>query len=358
MNLAHTLDTLLDRTIAPGYGSAGLAVRRRLPDWPPDPPRIDGRAVLVTGAASGIGLAACVGFARLGAIVYPVGRSQERAAEAAEQVRGEVPGADIRPVACDVSDLGDVRGFAERFARESDRLDVLVNNAGVMPPERSHSADGHELMFSTHVLGTFALTAALRELLERSTPSRVINVSSGGMYGQKIPGDDLESAHTEYGPQKLYARTKREQVVITEQWAQRLRGSGVVVHAMHPGWVDTTGVQESMPVFRAVVRTIIRTPAQGADTIVWLGAAPEPLRSTGGFWSDRRGRPTHYRFGAAEDSAADRQKLWDLCQSLVENAGISLGPEAAARGGDGDPGPLLSGPADDPRPETPGSRRA
>jgi len=324
MNLTGVVDTVLDRTIAPGYGNVGLAVRKRLAGWPADPPRMDGKVVLVTGAGSGLGLASCLGFARLGASVRAHGRNEQRAQQAAAQVLAEVPGADVIPVACDVSSLDAIREFGLGFAGSEDRLDVLVNNAGVMPAERSRSVDGNELMFATHVLAPFALTALLAPLLERSAPSRVLNISSGGMYNQSLPGDDLQSDHTSYGPKKLYARTKREQVIITEQWAQRLAGTGVVVHSMHPGWVDTGGVRDAMPVFFKITRPIIRTPEQGADTIVWLGAAPEPLESTGQFWQDRRPRPTHYAIGAAEDSAADRQKLWDECTRLVTAAGITV----------------------------------
>jgi NAD(P)-dependent dehydrogenase (short-subunit alcohol dehydrogenase family) len=277
---------------------------------------MDGKVVLVTGATSGIGLAACQGFARLGASVRALSRDQRRAEDAVGEIRRAVPGSDARGVACDVSSLEELRSFAQRFKAAEPRLDVLVNNAGAMPDHREHSVDGNELMFATHVLAPFVLTSTLGELLARSAPARVINVSSGGMYNQSLPGEDLQSEHTGYGPKKLYARTKREQVVITEQWAERLKGTGVVVHAMHPGWVDTKGVQEAMPVFLMLTRPIIRTPEQGADTIVWLGAAPEALESTGKFWHDRRPRPTHYLLGASEDTPEDRQKLWDLCSSL------------------------------------------
>ena len=314
----QTIDTVLDRSIVLGYGDVGLRIRRRLPDWPADPPPMDGKVVLVTGAASGLGLAACQGFARLGASVRALARNQSRAADAATQIAEAVPGAAVTPVACDVSSMRELRAFAERFAAEESRLDVLVNNAGVMPEERERSADGHELMFATHVLAPFALTALLANLLKQSAPARVINISSGGMYDQSLPAEDFQSDDTKYGPKKLYARTKREEVVITEQWAQRLDKTGVVVHAMHPGWADTKGVREWMPVFRAITRPIIRTPEQGADTIVWLGAAPEPLRCTGRFWHDRRTRPTHYAIGASSDSEADRRRLWELCSSLVD----------------------------------------
>ena len=120
------------------------------------------------------------------------------------------------------------------------------------------------------------------------------------MHTQSLPNDgDWESDDTPYSPKKLYARTKREEVVITEVLAERLRGRGVVVHAMHPGWADTEGLKRAMPSFRKAIRPIIRNADEGADTIVWLGAAPEPERTTGLFWHDRRPRPTHYRIGPA-----------------------------------------------------------
>ena len=335
MNLYAAIDTALDRSIALGYGNVGLAVRRRLPGWPADPPSMDGKVVMVTGAASGLGLASSERFAALGARVKAVARTDARAREAVVEIKRTVPDADVEALGCDVSSLTELRTLAARFTTQNDRLDVLVNNAGVMPDERSCSADGHELMFATHVLAPFALTQLLADVLERSAPSRVINVSSGGMYGQRLPEDDLESDKTSYGPKKLYARTKREEVAITEACAERLRDTGVVVHAMHPGWVDTKGVRQWLPVFRVLTRPIIRTPDQGADTIVWLSASPEALKRTGQFWADRRVRPTHYPLGASDHSAQAREQLWDYCQSLLDRstraaAGASAAEASAA----------------------------
>ncbi len=306
------IDTVLDRSIVLGYGRIGLLARRRLPGWPADPPQIDGAAVLVTGAASGLGLAAARGFARLGATVHVLARNLDRAEQAKARVRAAVPAADVRAKACDLGSLSAVRAFA---AGEP-RFDVLVNNAGVMSAQRTRSADGHELMFATHVLAPLALTTIL-------VPRRVINVSSGGMYTEALPEDgDWESERTPYSPKKLYARTKREQVVITEMLAERLRGRGVFVHAMHPGWADTEGLRGAMPGFRTAIRPIIRTAEEGADTIVWLGASPEALRETGLFWHDRRPRPTHYRLGAHPDDDRARTELWDYCEAALADAGI------------------------------------
>ena len=313
------IDTVLDRTIALGYGDVGLRLRRRLAGWPADPPRMDGKVVVVTGAASGIGLAACRGFAHLGASVRAVARDERRADDAVRLIREAAPAADVRGLHCDVASLRALRSLAERLYAEEEHLDVLVNNAGTMPDQRERSPDGHEVMFATHVLAPFALTSWSADLLARSAPSRIINVSSGGMYGQSLPAGDLQSDDARYSSKKLYARTKREEVVITELWAEKLAARGIVVHAMHPGWVDTKGVRDWLPVFRALTGSIIRNPEEGADTIVWLGGAPEALRSTGRFWHDRRARPTHYRLGASDDDPRDRRRLWELCQSLIES---------------------------------------
>jgi dehydrogenase/reductase SDR family member 12 len=317
------IDTVLDRSIVLGYGRIGLGVRRRLPGWPADPPRIDGAVVLVTGAASGLGLAAAIGFARLGATVHALARDDRRAAESVARIAAQAPGGDVRAASCDVSSLEAIRVFAQQFVSTQPRLHVLVNNAGVMPAERTMSTDGHELMFATHVLAPMALTTLLAGSLTRSAPSRVINVSSGGMYAEPLPAGDWESERSEYSPKKLYARTKREEVELTGVIADRLRDRGVAVHAMHPGWSDTEGVRRWMPTFRAITQPIIRTPEQGADTVVWLGAAPEPIAQSGLFWHDRRPRPTHYRLGAPPDTESDRAALWVYCERALAGAGIA-----------------------------------
>ena len=329
MGIAESIDTVLDRTVVMGYGSPGYRIRSWLPTWPADPPRCDGKVVLVTGAGSGIGLAAAAGFAALGASVRVLGRDAQRAEQAATLTRRRATelghssedGLDVRPVACDVSSLRELRDFVDRFTAEESRLDVLVNNAGVMPGERQHTVDGVELTFATHVLAPFVLIEGLAPLLRAGAPSRVVNVTSGGQYGQAIP-QDLESEDSKYSPKKIYARTKREQLAITELWAQRLAGSDIHVHAMHPGWADTAGVRRWMPVFRALTRPIIRNPEQGADTIVWLGCAPEAIRTTGLFWHDRRPRPTIYRVGAHQDDELIRQRLWDHVADLAQRRGI------------------------------------
>lgn len=322
--LAGPIDTLLDRTVAPGYTRFGLAVRRRLADWPTDLRRLEGRTVLVTGPTSGIGEAAAQGLALLGARVLLLARNPDKAAASQERIAQAVHAAgrtaDLGVVPCDVSSLESVRSAAATLQERDERVDVLVHNAGAMPPERSVTSEGFELAFATNVLGPFLLTALLENRLRRDAPSRVVTVSSGGMYAQGLDAADLQHAGHEYRPAAVYARDKRAQVVLNELWATRLAGSGVVAHAMHPGWVDTPGVEESLPGFHRVTKRILRTPAGGADTVVWLAAAAGPAGSSGGFWQDRHRRPTHLRPNTRE-SPEDRRRLWETCAGL---AGVDL----------------------------------
>ena len=306
------LDKALDVSVVGGYTKVGYRLRSR--GWDALP-RMEGKLVVITGATSGLGLAAARGFTGLGATVWLAVRDQPRGEQTRARLLEQYPGANVTVGLCDLSRLDAVRQFAERFATEASRLDVLVNNAGVLTPERQLSADGIELTLATNVIGPFLLTQLLLPLLEASAPSRVINVSSGGMYTQKLNVDDLQTERRPFDGPAVYARTKRAEVVLTEMWARRLAGTGVSVHAMHPGWADTPGIRSSLPRFHRLARPLLRSAEEGADTIVWLGAAPEPAESSGGFWHDRARRRTHIWPGTKE-TTLERQRLWNECAAL------------------------------------------
>lgn len=312
MTATAVLDTALDRSLL-GYSNVGYRIRRRF--WPEDaaPDALRGRVAIVTGAKSGLGKATATGLARLGARVHLVVRGREQGEAARADILAAVPGADVLVDTCDVSSFASVRAYADGFGGP---LSVLVHNAGVMPDARQLSADGHELSLATHVLGPHLLTRLLRPALGRGAQSRVLWVTSGGMYAHKLPIDDLEYRGTRYRPAVGYARTKRMQAVLTQCWAEELRDDGVVVHAVHPGWADTPGVARGLPTFRTLTRPILRTPEQGADTFVWVAAAEPPGQVTGRLWHDRAQRPYHYSRRTRE-SAADRRALWEACQRLT-----------------------------------------
>ena len=313
------LDTVLDRAIVPGYTKIGYNLRSRF--WPADPApgSLEGTTALVTGANSGLGKAAVAGLAGLGATVHLLVRDAEKGERARLEVAEQVPGAHLELQECDVSNLADVRAFADRFLAAHGSLDVLVHNAGTLPPERTETEEGNEVTLATHVLGPFLLTGLLRPALA-AAKGRVVFVTSGGMYAATLHPEDPQYRQGEYSGTKAYARTKRAQVVLAEQWGAELAADGVVVHSTHPGWADTPGVTSSLPGFNKVMGPLLRTAEQGADTIVWLAAAPEAHRETGGFWHDRRVRPTHFLPWQHDDPKA-RQALWELC---VEETGLTL----------------------------------
>ena len=320
------LDGVLDRTVVGGYTNVGYRIRSR--GWnTSELLQMDGKVVLITGASSGLGFAAAEGFARLAATVWLVGRSPERGEQARVRIAERSGNEDVHTGHCDLSSLESIDQFAGRFRDQASRLDVLVNNAGVMPQERSVSADGIELTLATNVVGPFLLTNLLIPLLRDSAPARIINVSSGGMYTQKLRVDDLQSERGQFDGPTVYARTKRAQVILTEVWAEQLAGTGVVVHSMHPGWSDTPGVRSSLPHFYQVTRPLLRTPGQGADTIVWLGAAAEPGRSSGRFWHDHRQRPTHL-LPRTRETPQEREQLLAECGRLSGSHNAS-GPTAS-----------------------------
>src|SRR5689334_3632958 len=160
------------------------------------------------------------------------------------------------------------------------------------------------------------MTNELVPMLDRSDDPRVILVSSGGMYTQALHPDDWQLEREPYRGSVAYARAKRAQVALAEAWAERFGPIGITAHAMHPGWVETPGLAEGLPTFRKVMRPLLRDVRQGADTIVWLAAAPEPRASSGRFWLDRRPRSTSRLPGTGVD-ADQRQRLLDACQEMV-----------------------------------------
>jgi NAD(P)-dependent dehydrogenase (short-subunit alcohol dehydrogenase family) len=276
---------------------------------------LHGKRCLVTGANSGIGYATSERLAELGASVDLLCRNEERGQAAVDAIREATGNRNVRLVRLDVSDLDDVERVAALYGGET--VDVLVHNAGVLPDERIESPQGLELTWATHVAGPHLLTKRLRSALERSGAGRIVWVSSGGMLTRRLQVRDPQWTKRDYDGVLAYAETKRAQVVLSERWAALLLGSGVVSNAMHPGWADTPAVQSSLPRFHAVTERILRTPAEGADTVVWLAAAERAGQLTGEFFFDRRAVTTHW-LPTTRERQADRDALWQQVESATE----------------------------------------
>lgn len=314
MGFSNVLDAALDRSVVLGYTRIGSGLRRNW--WPADPPAraLDGKRVVVTGATSGLGEAMAKSFAELGAIVHLLGRDVIKVKKSADAIRAAVPGAVVVEEVCDVSDLDAVRTWTDDFSGRVDALHGVVHNAGAMPKTRGETAQGHETQLACHVLGPHLMTDRLLTTLRNADGAQVVFVSSGGMYTAPLSAQDLESEDGEYDGVKVYARTKRMQVVLANAWAERLASTGVRVASMHPGWAETPGVTESLPTFNKVMRPLLRTPTDGADTAVWL-VATRPTSRPPHFWHDRAQRPTTFGWQRSQDAGEVTRFLDEVSSS-------------------------------------------
>lgn len=312
---ADLVDSALDLTVVPGFSAIGYRARKRIFGWEAD--RLEGRSVMVTGANAGIGKAISLELCRRGARVHMVCRNPEKGEAAREQIALE-SGVEPELHICDVSSLASVREFATAFVAGEEELDVLINNAGVMPPERRHTDEGFELTFATNVLGPFLLTELLLARLRESENGRVVMMSSGGMYSSGFRLDDPQLEGRDYDPTKFYAHTKRAEVMLADEWQDREPEGGPIFCSMHPGWAETQGVSEALPAFNKVMGPILRTGAEGGETAVWLAGATHGEAPGGEFYMDRKPRPKH-RIPGTRETADDRRRLYELCESLTSD---------------------------------------
>ena len=318
----QAVDTALEACVVPGFSRIGLAVRSRLlPEFTAgDPPAIGGKTVMITGATSGIGYAAAVALARRGAAVHFLARDQGRAERARRGIAAKSGSTRITYTLADMGDLDTVRDFAREFHATHDRLDVLIHNAGAIHPDFRTNEAGTELTVLGQVTAPFLLTRMLMPALVAAAPSRVITVSSGGMYTQRLDPATLQMPRSRYQGATAYAKAKRAQAALSREWARRMADTGVAFHAMHPGWVNTPGVAAALPGFYRAAQPILLTPQQGADTIVWLATMPTERLGSGRFWHDRRPRPEYpLPWTRGQDPGAAR-KLWDHLDTATAGA--------------------------------------
>src|SRR5579863_2457385 len=258
---------------------------------------------LVTGANSGIGFEIARGLARTGAHVVLACRDPIKGEAARKKIAEETgnPGVDLLVV--DLASQRSIRSAAQEFSSAHPALDVLVNNAGVAVPSRRESPDGIELTFATNVLGYYLLTALLLDSLRRAPAARIVNVASKMAYGLDLA--DVEFKRRRYDISTAYAQSKQTGRMLTWFLARQLEGGSVTANAMHPGAVNTALLHALAPGFRGV------SPAQGADTALWLATSPDLKGVSGRFWSDRREQPCQFR------SERDERALWSLCERMT-----------------------------------------
>ncbi|XP_038574106.1 dehydrogenase/reductase SDR family member 12-like [Micropterus salmoides] len=276
-----------------------------------------GRSFMITGANSGIGRATAMAIAKKGGTVHLVCRNKDKAEEARVDIVSESGNTEVYIHVVDMSETRKVWEFAEAFKKQYPSLNVLINNAGCMVHKREVNAEGLERNFATNIMGVYILTQSLIPLLQKSRDPRVITVSSGGMLVQELRVNDLQSERGRFDGVMVYAQNKRQQVVLTQQWAK----ANPVIHfsVMHPGWVDTPAVSTSMPQFHQRMGERLRSVEQGADTVVWLALSRAAARTPSGqFFQDRRPVPTHLPLAWTHSSAEEIQSFMTQLETLAK----------------------------------------
>ena len=318
--LQRVVDSVLEAPVFTSFTRLGYDARSRLADWKPiGDYDATGRVVLVTGATSGLGLVTAEQLAAAGATVVLLGRDQAKTNRVRDDIATRAGSELVSTVVADMGDLAAVRRVAAELNDSLERLDVLIHNAGALSATRQESPEGTELTVASQVVGPFLLTTLLLPMLQRSAPARVLTMSSGGMYASPLRVNDVQMGH-DYKGSEQYARAKRAQVTLNEMWAEKFPTRDVVFHAMHPGWADTPGVRDSLPTFRKIVGPLLRSPQQGADTMVWLALDDgEPLGTTGKFWLDRHQRSIHKLPNTrSSDTPERRQQLWEWVEGAAQ----------------------------------------
>ncbi len=278
---------------------------------------LQGKLCMVTGATDGIGKATAVALAAQGAQLIVVGRNPEKSKKTVAEIRQKTNNDAVDYLLADFSSLQSTRDLAKQFLDKYDRLDVLVNNAGLVTIKYTETSDGIETMFAVNHLGYFLLTNLLLDTLIASAPARIVNVSSDAHEGVSLDFDDLNS-RDDFGGMKVYGRTKLANIYFTYELAHRLEGTAVTVNALHPGFVATNIGANNIPVVGGFVKRIINIFANknvedGAQTSIYLASSTEVEGVTGKYFVDCK--PVSSSAVSYDQDAA--RQLWQMSADMV-----------------------------------------
>ncbi|KAK9516703.1 hypothetical protein VZT92_024621 [Zoarces viviparus] len=280
---------------------------------------LEGKTVLITGGNTGIGKETAVDLAKRGARVILACRDMDRANRAAEEVKKRSGNDNVIVKKLDLASLQSVRQLAKDVLASEGRLDVLINNAGVMSCPKWQTEDGFEMQFGVNHLGHFLLTNCLLDLLKKSASSRIVTVSSLAHQRGQIYFDDIHQ-EKDYRPWKSYAQSKLANVLFTRELAKKLQGTGVTTYSLHPGVIRTELGRHfwpTMPLWKRVVYTplmfLIKSPTEGAQTTIYCAVEESLQNESGLYYSDCA--PKSAAPQGLDDEAA--KKLWDLSASMV-----------------------------------------
>ena len=275
------------------------------------------KIVLITGATSGIGKETAVGLAKLGATIVFTTREIDRGRTARDEIIRESKNDKVDFIHCDLASLDSIRSCCEEFKNKYERLDVLINNAGVWDFRRRESRDGIENTFAINYLAPFLMTNLLLDILKRSAPSRIINVASAPYVfwiarTRTINFDDIEFKKS-FSAWKAYSQSKLAVILFTKLLAEKLKDTGVTVNCLHPGTVATNISRDANFVYRAFFKLFGKDPKKGAETSIYLASSPEIEKVTGEYFADKKIKQSSSESHDMEIA----KKLWDLSVSYV-----------------------------------------
>ncbi len=278
---------------------------------------MQGKTVLVTGGTNGIGLVTARELSRLGGKVTIIGRNANKCSRVAAAI-SEDTGYPVDFIVADLSTLAGVSHAAAEYKQKYTRLDVLVNNAGAVFFQRKLTSDGFERTFALNHLNYFLLTNLLLNLLKASAPARIVNVSSGAHTGAESMDFDNLQGEKRFAGMAAYSQSKLANLLFTYELSRRLKGSGVTVNALHPGYVDTGFAQNNGPFFRVGAklsgRIFGRTPQEGAATSIYLASSPQVEGISGQYFIDCK--PAESSPASHDMAAAER--LWQVSLELTK----------------------------------------
>ncbi len=280
------------------------------------PLRMNDRVFVVTGANSGIGKATALGLARLGGTVVMACRDATRGEAARQDIIRESSNPHVALMIVDLAREASTRALADEFQRTYPRLDVLINNAGVYTSHREMTTDGLERQFEVNYLSGFLLTHLLLDLLKKSAPSRIVNVSSSAHMGGTIRFEDLQGERR-YGGFRAYNQSKLAQVLFTRELARRIEGTGVTVNACHPGVIRTNLAMGGSSMVVRFVKMFLKSPEKGAETPIYLATSPEVEGISGKYFVRNQVLAPSAR---AQDPAVAR-RLFEVSMELAHLSG-------------------------------------
>lgn len=295
------------------FSNIGYQVRRWF--WGEQHFDHSGQTWLVTGASGGIGKAVVTSALKAGANVIVVARSQEKLTALKQELPPQLA-ERIDLQAVDLSLQREVDRLVKQLRQQHTRIDVLINNVGVLLDDLSVTDEGVETSFATNVLNHFQLTNAVLDNNILDDQATVINVTSGGMYNVPMTIEELDVQTDQYNGVFAYAFHKRAQAVLTQYWRDKYASGGRQFYVMHPGWADTQGIKTSLPRFRKILKSVLRDENGGADTILWLAGQRPQQQQADVVWFDRKPRGTHL-LGTNREANASASDLVGYLQSRL-----------------------------------------